>query len=82
MIAVDVLLGLNLLVVGVVVLRGQSERRERMWGAPVRAGFVYHHEHQAGDAVILPFRPSARSVDVRRAMSAHPSAQGAAPEHG
>lgn len=83
MIVLDVLLGLNLVVLGVFALRGQTYRRPRSF--PVRAdshaaASGSRGERVPGHAVIIPF-PSRRSDAVARAMALHPSAGHRAPNH-
>lgn len=78
MVVVDVLLGLNFLVLAACAVRGRSERR-----APL-AGARFPHPHPSAlwqavdperhDAVIIPFRPRVHPPAVQQAMALHPSA--------
>ena len=84
MIVVDVLLGLNLVVLGLCALRGQTNRHGRVLpveAETARRGAVPRGSAAAGEAVILPFRPRRPQPNAARAMALHPSAGHGAPNH-
>ncbi len=83
MVVVDVLLGLNLLVLGACAARGRSERRTPFASAGIarshRSGFRAAVDGGDQDAVILPFRPRVHPADIQRAMALHPSSAAVTP---
>ena len=83
MIVVDVLLGLNLVVLGLCALRGQTNRHGRVLqvAAETARRGVAPRGGAPGEAVILPFRPRRPQPNVARAMALHPSAGHGAPNH-
>ena len=71
MIVVDVLLALNLVVLGACALRGHSARRVVNFHQKKVEGPRAHAVTQG--AVILPLRPRVRAAGLRRTASIHPS---------
>lgn len=88
MVVVDVLLGLNLVVLGLCALRGPANRRARALTLKVETTpppVVVRAHTAPGEAVIIPFRPRRPqpvvSKAMARAMAIHPSAGHGAPNH-
>jgi hypothetical protein len=80
MIVVDVLLGLNFLVLGACALRGKTDRREGL--IPLASASDPPRRPEQGaprEAVVLQFRPRASSGSTLRSMSSHPSVSYEAP---
>jgi len=81
MIVVDVLLGLNFLVLGACALRGQTSRRHTVVAAEAPPATVHVQRH-AAEAKIIPFPSLRPTPGVGRAMALHPSAQAGTPDRG